>query len=1033
MSPAGTAAGWSGLARSALAGLGAGALVGCATLPGDPVAGAVSVVSVWMLTGAVVGLAVDRVVAAAQAAARWYGVADAVVLSLAGVALLVWPVVELGGRPWAARVPGGRLVSWCVVAAMAASGAQVMAWLLARPRGRWVSISLLGIVAILVAVLPQGWLLPLPAVRWALILMALVAAVAGFRGVLGVPRPAALLCFVLPGMGLFLAGATVPVQDEHLLTSTLRTPLIAEETGPPVAELNRARAGFGRRRSGRQDELAARLPTRRLNVLWLTICTFRHDRLGRGDLTPSLDALSERSRVFDRAWTTFPASAPASESMFSGRYALACDSWRRRLGLPPVPGQSWLPFQLKEAGYATWAFTSLGLVASSADFRPLFEGFDLADPAGVMDHRLGVDTVAALTRQLELREAGAPPFLAWLFLMDAHAPYEGDPERPDPDGDDLSRYDGEIRAADRAVGHALEALRRLGLADSTMIIVHADHGEAFGEHGASWHGSSVYEEQARVPLVIHVPGLEPGRCEAPVDLSDLAPTVLEVLDVPGASGLGDSLVPALLGRPFESHACSELLVRTTPAAGQRMIVGSDMMKLIQHGNGTRELYDLSADPGELARLPMNARGEELAALLAARVHLSVSGARQQDEVAMPAPLPGSLPDHVRKAMDLIAGDKPGLAALQLVHQWVPRRALEAARKLVVHPWQGARVIGLNHLATYGEPSDVPLVEAALRDRSLPVRIAAADTYCSLVDPATAEAMAKQPVPSVRDAVERALAASRVVGAAPLRALAPRAPTMPLPALERLLSGLADCGDADTVALAEAVARAPEAPVIERWRALGMLVTSGSEVAGPVGRQLLRGGLPPEELLEVAINVAPDDPRPMAALLLEIIERGSSKLGWKAYKKLLDGWSATEATALVHAWQDHLAGMADGTAHLREAGVDFGEDASGEPVFDDVPPLITDVPWVSLRARWPAVPLRVRFAEPTGAPVRLRLRAGWTLPGGQELKGPTVDATLRPSGAVVVPLPRVLPGTASGQAPGHWLELVSVDGRTRRLP
>ena len=71
-----------------------------------------------------------------------------------------------------------------------------------------------------------------------------------------------------------------------------------------------------------------------------------------------------------------------------------------------------------------------------------------------------------------------------------------------------------------------------------------------------------------------------------------------MLDVAGASGLGDSLVPALLGDEFESYACSEMLVRDTPSAEQRMIVGPDLKKLVQYGNGASEVYRLADDPGE---------------------------------------------------------------------------------------------------------------------------------------------------------------------------------------------------------------------------------------------------------------------------------------------------------------------------------------------------------------------------------------------------------------------------------------------------
>ncbi|NRA97437.1 MAG: sulfatase, partial [Planctomycetes bacterium] len=832
----------------------AGALIGLATLRGGPLDGAASAWALWTAFGALVGFALILLRPLLGALASWYGTRPMAVASVLLVAATVPAALELGARPWATRVPAGALVAWAVVAAVAVAAAQSLAWLFARKEGGLPVIPVLLVVVVTTALLPESALLPLPLGRWTIACGLVFAACAVLRvrwrwSAIGWP--------VAGGAALILLsiGPAAPLASEHLLTSTIRAPFVQAPHGPSAASLARLGQVFGRSVSGRSAELASLVPDRRLNVLWITVCTFRHDRLGKADVTPSIDDLARRARVFDNAWTPCPVSAAASEAMFSGRYASACDGWRKKHGLPPLPSQSWLPSLVKGAGYATWAYTSLGRLAQSEDFRRLFDGFDIADPAGVTENRPGVDTARAFIDQLRTRNADAPPFFAWLFIMDAHAPYDGDPERPDAEADELTRYDGEVRASDRAIGRALAALERHGVADRTMVVVHADHGEAFGEHGASWHGSSVYDEQVRVPLVVHVPGLPAGRTVAPVDLTDIEPTVLEVLDVAGASGLGDSLVPALLGDEFESYACSEMLVRDTPSAEQRMIVGPDLKKLVQYGNGASEVYRLADDPGEGRALGVE-EGSELEGLLAARVHVSTAGGTATSRTIASGPLDENLPAHVRAAVTALDGGRPDLLAFQLVRSWLPDRALDAARRLVGDEQPGARVLALNQLAAHGSVTDVQLVRAALVDDDQQVRVAAAATLAALAGQEVASDLLKIDGVPVRDAVERAIILGKIGKADALRALIPQAASLPLPALERLLHGLAQVRDADTLALAEAVARTPTAPPPARWRAVGMLISGGATSVGRITRGLTRGGLPPDEMLALAMALAP---------------------------------------------------------------------------------------------------------------------------------------------------------------------------------
>src|SRR5690606_10302346 len=95
--------------------------------------------------------------------------------------------------------------------------------------------------------------------------------------------------------------------------------------------------------------------------------------------------------------------------------------------------------------------------------------------------------------------------------------------------DDRARYDGEVAFTDHHVGRVLDAIAQSSFADRTIVIVTSDHGEAFGEHGLILHGFEVWEELARVPLLVYVPGAEPRRIRARRSILDIPATVLDAM------------------------------------------------------------------------------------------------------------------------------------------------------------------------------------------------------------------------------------------------------------------------------------------------------------------------------------------------------------------------------------------------------------------------------------------------------------------------------------------------------------------------
>ena len=141
-----------------------------------------------------------------------------------------------------------------------------------------------------------------------------------------------------------------------------------------------------------------------------------------------------------------------------------------------------------------------------------------------------------------------------------------------------------------------------GLFAHGVLIFTSDHGEAFFEHGRPFHAGRVYEEELRVPLILHGPGIAPGREERPVSLIDFAPTLAELAGLPrAAQWRGESLLAPPEQRviyAFQSHK-----ERPTLAVidGTRKLIGYESVEAVRKGE-LHAAYDLAADPEEQASL-----------------------------------------------------------------------------------------------------------------------------------------------------------------------------------------------------------------------------------------------------------------------------------------------------------------------------------------------------------------------------------------------------------------------------------------------
>jgi choline-sulfatase len=377
------------------------------------------------------------------------------------------------------------------------------------------------------------------------------------------------------------------------------------------------------------------------NLLLVTLDTTRFDHTSLGsyerDTTPRLRALAAEGASFELAYAPTATTGPTHATLFTS--LLPPNHGLVKNGIELDGGLYTLAEHLSTRGWSTAAFVSSYVMSERWGWRQGFGHFDDAfDPGnatktkriweghvveGGFDRRAALTTVRART-WLERQRPGRPFFL-FVHYYDPHAPYQPPaawagrftPEHATPLEKEIAAYDEEIASTDFEVGRLLDALDELGLAERTLVVVTADHGEGLMDHGHMEHGVHIYEEQVRVPLLIRLPGIVAASTQrtAPVELLDLAPTITDLLGVPTPDTFqGRSLAPALRGeaeldpehpvRLFRRHY-ADRGDRGAPKGVQYGVRVGEWKYIERPDEGAPELYDLRADPTERRNLIRN--------------------------------------------------------------------------------------------------------------------------------------------------------------------------------------------------------------------------------------------------------------------------------------------------------------------------------------------------------------------------------------------------------------------------------------------
>ncbi len=381
----------------------------------------------------------------------------------------------------------------------------------------------------------------------------------------------------------------------------------------------------------------------RPNVILIVVDSLRRDALGcygaPAGSSDAIDALAAGGVRFSTCISQAPWTLPSTTTILSGLYPTSHGTTNIPSRIPSsVP---LLAGRMKKLGYRTGAVVSHDLVGSGRGFE---RGFDFFDESNARGHTY-VSSKSVTDIALDWIDRGGEPFFLFVHYFDPHfvwvehegltpdAPYDG-PLRPGmniwkirdeaetlgrDDIDYLRRlYAGEVRFTDKEIGRLAAHLEETGLDGATVILLTADHGEEFLEHGWLGHTRNLYQNLLAVPLIVRAPGrLEPAVREDAAMLVDVVPTILRLAGVKKSDMPqnlpGTALFDRVMGdRPLfsevdydpndEEGGVPRMRRKMQKTAHLRSVIAGDWKAIENRAAGTAELYRLADDGAEMKDL-----------------------------------------------------------------------------------------------------------------------------------------------------------------------------------------------------------------------------------------------------------------------------------------------------------------------------------------------------------------------------------------------------------------------------------------------
>jgi len=404
------------------------------------------------------------------------------------------------------------------------------------------------------------------------------------------------------------------------------------------------------------------------NIVLVSLDTVRADHLTpygyEVNTSPNLDMLAQKSVIFENAITVSIWSILSHAAMLTGKYVSKIDPEHTNQGLKPE--ENLLSEILRKKGYNTAGFVSVGWIKAKYGFgqgfdiyhdrMDFFEYVQMFDRFSIREtifaffplYKKFLDTdkerTAKKTNELAfkwLEKNKDKRFFMFLHYSDAHSPYtpiekfrelftndsrthkelESEMKRTSKKvrygpvdknlvDSAIKLYDAEIYNNDFELNRFISKLEELGVKDNTIIIIVADHGEEFYEHGLFKHGGTLYQEVIHVPLIIYYPKeFKPKRISETVGTIDIVPTILDILNIDIPKDLdGVSLLPLITnkGQYNREFLKSEAFEVLGQVSSQQTAVYQGDWKLIEVGEESETmpsgLYNLRADPNEQKNL-----------------------------------------------------------------------------------------------------------------------------------------------------------------------------------------------------------------------------------------------------------------------------------------------------------------------------------------------------------------------------------------------------------------------------------------------
>ena len=387
---------------------------------------------------------------------------------------------------------------------------------------------------------------------------------------------------------------------------------------------------------GDADDPASNLPAPDTNVLFIVVDTMGAQYLG--DHNPNIGRLAAEGVAFTRAYATAPWTQPSIASMLTSQ--MPSQHGVRHIFHTLDRGHTTLAEHMKQRGLRTAGVISHFVIGDEFGYG---QGFDRYNAEAVGNHRAITSDKVTDLAMASLDVLREEPFFLFVHYFDPHwyfnhhpqfdqtAGYDGE-LLPGMDIADLRARRGQLEAADIAyleglyreeiaytdhhIGRLLDHLASLGLADDTVIVLTADHGEEFMQHGWIGHTASLHDELIHVPLIVHAPGrYAPQRVDEPVSTLDIAPTLLDLQGMPAsADHAGVSLAPLLRGEGLSLSRFLFAEVSYISPSGwpsgdgdvkryyQTAVVNGTQKLIHDHLADTWHYYDLATDAGEQSDL-----------------------------------------------------------------------------------------------------------------------------------------------------------------------------------------------------------------------------------------------------------------------------------------------------------------------------------------------------------------------------------------------------------------------------------------------